>query len=89
MGSICYSSETEFLVIYLMIPCWTFLFVVGWDSFSIPDKKAVFDLFAPFGEMEFLRVEKTYGRFILLRSGESWEAISLEGLFEINQLYLP
>jgi hypothetical protein len=26
---------------------------------------------------------------ILLRSGESWEAISLEGLFEINQLYLP
>jgi len=63
MGSICYSSETEFLVIYLMIPCWTFLFVVGWDSFSIPDKKAVFDLFAPFGEMEFLRVEKTYGRF--------------------------
>jgi hypothetical protein len=29
--------------------------MVGWDSFSIPDKKAVFDLFAPFGEMEFLQ----------------------------------
>jgi hypothetical protein len=35
--------------------------LAGWDSFSTPDKSEVLKVFQPFGKIEFVRIEKTYG----------------------------
>lgn len=61
------------MILFLNYVVRFFLVVVGWDSFSIPTKAEVFELFRPFGEIESIRVEKTYGNvsdkiFLLFRS---------------------